>query len=462
MAQDKKSNPSKASNELTPPGEKEVADVNKAATKTDDDLSTLESLAKLESEIKQSRDAEKANQTADVKKEDTAKTPIKDPVIDSTVENSKSKSTSDTSSFKGTSAKTSSTKQATPKANTDKVKKQTSWFSIFAFIFSVAASAFVGFFWWQSQLWLKNQEQVDQLKQQAVINTQQSLNQLQAKLNQLQLVVEQKQNQTQNNSAKINDSLNSLAARIKELGQSQPNYWLAAEAGYLINLAERRLLVEQDVNTAIQLLLDANQRLTAMQDPSVFHIRAGISEDIASLYTVKQPDSDSIYLSISGLIKQTENIKFAQVYIPKPNTDTELQPEVSGEVDDWYNNLLTSLKRFFGNFITITQRDAEVQPQLPADQKWFVRANLTTQMLMAQNAILDKNQALYEDALKQVETWVMQYFDTDDAAVISFITTLNALKQKDIGLSLPTGLQAQPLISNYLQQQIMLKESAND
>ncbi|WP_341206734.1 uroporphyrinogen-III C-methyltransferase [uncultured Psychrosphaera sp.] len=453
MAQDKKSNPSKASNELTPPGEKEVADVNKAATKTDDDLSTLESLAKLESEIKQSRDAEKANQTAEVKKEEITQSKVKASAGKSSVENNKGQPSPD---------KTSSTNKDTAKTQTVKVKRQTSWLSIFAFIFSIAASAFVGFFWWQSQLWLKNQEQVDQLKQQAVINTQQSLNQLQAKLNQLQLVVEQKQNQTQNNSAKINDSLNSLAARIKELGQSQPNYWLAAEAGYLINLAERRLLVEQDVNTAIQLLLDANQRLTAMQDPSVFHIRAGISEDIASLYTVKQPDSDSIYLSISGLIKQTENIKFAQVYIPKPNTDIELQPEVSGEVDDWYNNLLTSLKRFFGNFITITQRDAEVQPQLPADQKWFVRANLTTQMLMAQNAILDKNQALYEDALKQVETWVMQYFDTDDAAVISFITTLNALKQKDIGLSLPTGLQAQPLISNYLQQQIMLKESAND
>lgn len=453
MAQDKKSNPSKASNELTPPGEKEVADVNKAATKTDDDLSTLESLAKLESEIKQSRDAEKANQTAEVKKEEITQSKVKATAGKSSVENNKGQPSPD---------KTSSTNKDTAKTQTVKVKRQTSWLSIFAFIFSIAASAFVGFFWWQSQLWLKNQEQVDQLKQQAVINTQQSLNQLQAKLNQLQLVVEQKQNQTQNNSAKINDSLNSLAARIKELGQSQPNYWLAAEAGYLINLAERRLLVEQDVNTAIQLLLDANQRLTAMQDPSVFHIRAGISEDIASLYTVKQPDSDSIYLSISGLIKQTENIKFAQVYIPKPNTDIELQPEVSGEVDDWYNNLLTSLKRFFGNFITITQRDAEVQPQLPADQKWFVRANLTTQMLMAQNAILDKNQALYEDALKQVETWVMQYFDTDDAAVISFITTLNALKQKDIGLSLPTGLQAQPLISNYLQQQIMLKESAND
>jgi uroporphyrin-3 C-methyltransferase len=180
MAQDKKSNPSKASNELTPPGEKEVADVNKAATKTDDDLSTLESLSKLESEIKQSRDAEKANQTAEVKKEEITQSKVKASAGNSSVENNKGQPSPD---------KTSSTNKDTAKTQTVKVKRQTSWLSIFAFIFSIAASAFVGFFWWQSQLWLKNQEQVDQLKQQAVINTQQSLNQLQAKLNQLQLVV---------------------------------------------------------------------------------------------------------------------------------------------------------------------------------------------------------------------------------------------------------------------------------
>jgi uroporphyrin-3 C-methyltransferase len=190
----------------------------------------------------------------------------------------------------------------------------------------------------------------------------------------------------------------------------------------------------------------------------VFHIRTAISEDVASLYTIKQPDSDSVYLAISGLIAEAKTIKFAQVYIPKPNINKEQQPEVSSEVNDWLTNILTSFKRFFGNFINITQRDAQVQPQLPVDQKWFVRDNLTTQMLMAQNAILDKNQARYNDALKHIETWITQYFDNTDDAVISFMITLNTLQQQDIGLALPSGLNAQPLIANYLQQQLSLKE----
>ena len=469
MAQDKKSNSSKTSDALTPQGEKEVTDAKSPTSSKKENLSTTESLAKLESEMKASKDAEKANTKTTTRETVSYKNTVQSPDKEQAPDNkgdktnsaTKTKTNNTTATKTADQAPTASspiTNSSSRKAKSETQKKAKSWFAIFAFIFSLITAAFVGFFWWQSQMWLKNQEQVDQLKQQAVINTQQSLNDLQAKLTQLQLVTEQKQNQSQENTVKVNDSLGSLAARIKELGQSQPNYWLAAEAGYLINLAERRLLVEQDVNTAVQLMLDANQRLTAMQDPSVFHIRTAISEDVASLYTIKQPDSDSVYLALSGLMAEANTIKFAQVYIPKPNADKKQQNEISSDVNDFGSNVLTSFKRFFGNFITITQRDAQVQPQLPADQKWFVRANLTTQMLMAQNAILDKNQARYDDALKHIETWTTQYFDSHDDAVISFMMTLNSLKQQDIGLSLPSGLTAQPLIANYLQQQIALKE----
>lgn len=437
MAQDKKSNPSNASSDSTPQGEKEALhgdNSNGIDNPKIDGKSTgakkpqnesADPLSKLASEVKQSRANEKQTATPKAK----SANPPSSPALSS--------------------------------ANNGN-KKASNWLAIFALLFSVAASALVGFFWWQSQVWLENQQQLDQLKQQNLISTQQTLSELQAKVSQLQRVSEQKLNQAENSNKSVNDALSSLAARVKELGQSQPNYWLAAEAGYLINLAERRLLVEQDVNTTIQLLLDANQRLSAMQNPSVFHIREAISEDIASLYSIKQPESDDVYLAISGLINEVQLIKFAQVYIPKPNTSSDAQPKVSDQAGDFLDNLLISVKRFFGNFITITRRDAKVQPQLPADQQWFVRANLTTQMLMAQNAVVNKNQAVYNDALIQTQQWLAQYFDTDNARVIAVIATLIELQRKDVGLVLPTGLTAQPLIDNFLKQQIALKESNND
>jgi uroporphyrin-3 C-methyltransferase len=337
------------------------------------------------------------------------------------------------------------------------VKKSFSWLAFFAFIISLATASAVGFFWWQSQMWLKTQEQIEQLKKQSEATTQQNIGQLQSQLSQLQQRL-----QSQNRSAEqFNNDIASLTARVKELGQSQPNHWLAAEALYLVNLAERRLLVEQDIQTAIELLLAANVRLTAMKDPSVFHIRSAISEDVAALYAIVQPDSDAIYLTLSGLISQIETLPFAHVYIPDPQALEKVE-EVSDNIDDWQSNIKTSISRFMGHFISVTRRDRPVGPELPADQQWFVRANLKTQLLMAQTAVLDQNNKVYQDALAQTHGWIQQYFDTSEPAVQATSITLNELMQRDVQLVLPAGLTAQSLLSNYVKAQLSLKQGIEE
>lgn len=354
-------------------------------------------------------------------------------------------------------AKPSTTQSAAPAA-IEQPKKSRSWLAVFAFVFSLVAIAAAGFLWWQNQIWLKNQEQLNEIKQQSLLNTQQSLNQQQAQITDLLTKLSQQQNAQQ----VAQQSLTLMQGRLKELGKSQPNYWLAAEANYLVNLAERRLLVEQDVDTSMQLLVDANQRLAAMQDPSVFHIRTAISEDIASLRIVKQPNTDDIYLTLSGLLNQVEQLRFAQVYIPDLKEQVQQGEQVSDNIDDWQHNLSVSAQRFFAHFITIRQQEAQVQPQLPAKQQWYVRANLTTQLLMAQNAVLDKDQLRFVDAIKTANKWSKEYFDRSKPEVVAFVNGLEHLAQQSVELNLPSGLATQPLIANYVVEQLKLKEETND
>ena len=344
------------------------------------------------------------------------------------------------------------------KIQVEQPKKARNWLAFFAFIFSLVAIAGTGFVWWQNQLWLKNQEQLNEIKQQSLLNTQQSLNQQQAQITDLLTKLSQQQNTQQ----ATQQSLTAMQSRVKELGESQPNYWLAAEANYLINLAERRLLVEQDADTATQLLVDANKRLAAMQDPSVFHIRTAISEDIAALRVVKQPNTDDIYLTLSGLLAQVKQLPFAQAYIPNLKQQAEQGEQVSDNINDWQHNLAVSAQRFFANFITIRKQETQVQPQLPAEQQWYVRANLTTQLLMAQNAVLDKNQQRYADAITQISSWSQEYFDPAKPEVVAFINALEHLSKQNIELTLPNGLTTQPLIANYVIEQLKLKEETND
>lgn len=431
---------------------------NKAEVKpevtAEKDLSQQQALDKLSAEIKAQNEAEKSNPD-NTEKVDTSATKssnssaTKEPIKAQQVKKESTNTTSKKASPSKTTASVSSNVTA---------KKPLSLLALFSFILSLISIGVLAWFWWQSQIWLNNQQQMEQLKQQNVLTNQQTISQLQSRITELQNA----QTQQQNRDANAQQTLNALTGRIKDLGQSQPNYWLASEAGYLINLAERRLLIEQDVNTSVQLLLDANQRLTKMQDPSVFHIRTAISEDVASLYAIKQPNTDDIYLALSGLLAQVQTMPFAHVYIPQPEQQVKPEVAVSNSVNDWQQNLKNSLAKFFGNFIKISRRDAAVQPQLPVDQQWYVRSNLTTQILMAQTAVLDKNAARYNDAMANLSLWSHQYFDTSNDKVVAFVNTAAELATQDVRLALPTGLNAQPLISKYLTEQLNYKEANND
>jgi uroporphyrin-3 C-methyltransferase len=336
------------------------------------------------------------------------------------------------------------------------IKKPRNWLGAFAFLISIIAVSGTGVAIWYGKIQLDNQQALLTAKQQAVDSTQQNITQLQSQLTQIQ---NSRSNQVDIN-AKYQNDINAAFNRIKELSLSQPNYWLAAEANFLIQLAERRLLIEQDVQTAIQLLIDANQRLTAMNDPSVFPIREAISEDVASLYAVKQPNTDDIYLTLSGLSSELANLPFAAYMIPEP-TEQVQEETVSDDINDWQTNLSISVKRFFEFFVDINHHEKPIEPQLPPQQKWYIVANLNTQITMAQRSSLDFSQARYQDALDKIILWTKQYFDVESANTTAFLNTAIALKQQSVAQEIPEQLRSQALIANFINSQLSLKGDNN-
>ena len=323
--------------------------------------------------------------------------------------------------------------------------------AIFAFLLALIAIGGSGFLYWQAQLWLQNQQQVDNLKQQSFDASQQTINQLQSQLTQLQAQL----SSAQRNQANYVQALADVQARTQELGETQPNQWLAAEALYLANLAERRLLIEKDITTAQQLLVAANVRLTAMNDANVFSLREAISKDIAALRAVTQPETEAVYLAISGVIDQLDKLEFKYTFTPVAEVVTTT-PEVSANSEDWLDNLKISLKRFMSNFFDVQHIDAKTGPQLPADQQWYVRSHVRTQLLQAQQAVLNGQQALYLDAVSKSQKWILEYFNNDSNLLIATDVTLSELLTKDVGLTLPAELQSQAVIAEYVRNELNL------
>lgn len=391
-----------------------------------------EALAKLQQDLKEAKEAE-----------------LKKPKDTPGAADNKSKNTASKPSKPASKVATDNAKSV--KSSTSKPVKSGRGLAFFATLLALIALGGSGYLFWQAQMWLKTQQQVENLQQQSFENSQQTINQLQSRVTSLQSELSQSRNQ-QN---ALNQTLLDLQARTQELGETQPNQWLAAEALYLVNLAERRLLIERDINTALQLLVAANTRLTAMNDPSVFALREAISKDVAALHAIKQPSTEAIYLALSGVVDQVSKLEFKDSYTPQKVIE-EATPEVSSESSDWQHNLAISFERFLNNFLRVKVRNVETGPQLPTDQQWYVRSNITYQLLQAQHAALNGQQALYLDGVSKSQNWIAMYFNNDSDLVVATSTTLDELLNKDVSLTLPTQLTSQSLISDYVRNELNL------
>ena len=443
--------------------DKSLASKNDANQRMNDANSELE---KLEAELKAR--ANDASDKADSKKEPSTQkpsaAPSSQPSASTATYSSKDKPSAkpENKSKPEPSASFSSSSQRSQSASShsqqnNKKSGGISILGLFGFLFGLIALAGVAYLYWlQQQTALSHQQQLEQnqvIAQQSLVETRRTVEKVQNNLTALE-------SNQQNNNEFVQDTqrqLTSLTARIKELGQVQPNTWLAAESLYLVNLAERRLLIEQDINTAIQLLVDANIRLDAMNDPSVFYLRQAISEDLALLAAIPKPDTDSVYLALSGVIRQLETLPLAHIYVPDP-AELPTKPEISDDVNDWQANLLASVKRFMGNFISVTRRESAVEPELPPKQRWFVRANIRQQLLIAQQSVLEGNVAIYQDALTNVERWLKQYFDLTQPSVVASINTIIELNKKNVAQVLPANLSSQALLNKHVVGLMQLQQ----
>lgn len=147
--------------------------------------------------------------------------------------------------------------------------------------------------------------------------------------------------------------------------------WLLAEAEYLIKLASHRLLLEQDVKTAIVAMQGANTRLAEVGDPSLLKVRKQISKDILKLKSVPTIDIAGISLTLSSLVQTVNKLP---LQVPDPDAIRqrieERIPE-KRELGNW-KGFFVAIWNDLKNLIVIRHHEQAVQPMLTADQQFFL------------------------------------------------------------------------------------------
>ncbi|MFQ1713553.1 uroporphyrinogen-III C-methyltransferase [Aeromonas veronii] len=251
---------------------------------------------------------------------------------------------------------------------------------------------------------------------------------------------------------RLQGEMQGLQNRVLDLNDKRPNDWMLAESEYLVRMAGRKLWLEHDLVSAITLLGNADERIAALNDPSLMPIRKALAEDIAKLKGMPRIDREGLTLKLAALSDQIELLPLSTVSMPEAKTEPD--QAVSTNPDEWESNLKKNWVKFTENFVTIRRRDGAVEALLSPQQEIFLRENLKTKLLQAQLSVYREQQELYEDSLDKAQRWLTQYFDTDNSATRYMQGEIDKLKGEQIQIDYPAQFKTQAMLEQVLTERL--------
>lgn len=381
--------------------------------------------------------ASKNKTDTDIKKENTSTTKT----------NEKSK-TPVNKSPAASSAKTSATKAA---EKPNKLSK-TAVFALLIALLAIAASA-GHYFWAEQQKAQFSQQLTSEFQKQLQLNQAQVTKQLQQQTqnssSQLATIKRDIQKDTESETSQLQQQLAQLKQQMVSLSQNQPSDWLLHEAEYLIRVASRSLWLEKDTTAAIGLLHDAERRIQELNDPQFLPLRQIIQQDIASLQLLPKLNADEVILKLMALNHQIMQLPFPKLSL-SDNEDDYSQFELTDNVEDWYENLTKSLKKFTAMFLTVNRENVNARPLTSPEFKQNLRENLSLKLQTAIWAASKGNTEIYHQSLTDIQTWLNDYFDMTETSNQNFANAVVALKKEIINVSYPNKLTSLAAIRDIL------------
>ncbi|MDF9390394.1 heme biosynthesis operon protein HemX [Vibrio sp. 1151_11] len=337
-----------------------------------------------------------------------------------------------------------------PEEKSDKRAKRSIKLSVIAITLSIIFSGGIAY----------QMQQKDAVYQAKISALQTQLTQTQsnlaAEINQIKQETQAKADQlTHKTDVALNQqqkSIDSLQLAIADIKGRRPNDWLLAEADYLVKLAGRKLFLEHDIVSATKLMESADQRIAELNDPSLVPLRKAMARDITQLKIIPLIDREGLVLRLTTLQQQVDTLPLANAMLPE--TQQQSAPQVSENINDWQNNLVSSLKDFSENFITFRTRDGNAIPLLSPEQHFYLKENLKAKLETAIKAVYAEQQEIYTTALSTADKWSASFFNSDDQSVQQFNHALLQLSKQNIQVQYPVKFETQHELADVITERL--------
>jgi len=256
-------------------------------------------------------------------------------------------------------------------------------------------------------------------------------------LNQQQQTLDGKTAQTQKAQLTAKLTIEQVSAQLQTMASEKgkdPLLWRLSEVDYLLSIANHRLLLERDVNTAKVALQDADRRLKAMGDPALIPIREKISNEINKLNSVALPDIAGMAAQLSSLMTGIGQLPLVKKEMAFAGGTTEPADMEGASIGDGAKKLLNDV---VSGLFDIQRTEQAIEPLLTPDEKQYLSQNLSLKLEQARIALLHRDTSVFRSNLTDIKQWVARYFDQNAASVANVLQTAQQLESIDLKPALP-------------------------
>ena len=227
----------------------------------------------------------------------------------------------------------------------------------------------------------------------------------------------------------------SLVAIQSRMGTSSQD-WVYAEVEYLVRMANQRVLMEQDANSALQLLQSADEIIRETDGLTAHGLREALARDIAALKAVGSPDIQGVYLELSALVSQVPLLHRTLPTYQAPSSVTDPNTEAAGYLAQFLG-LIRDAGIKLANLVDFRRDQVEIKRILPPKEEYFLRQNLVLKLQIAQMALLEGNQGVFQSALGEAQVWVSDSFDAENPGTVAMLKSITRLSVSQVSVELP-------------------------
>ena len=244
----------------------------------------------------------------------------------------------------------------------------------------------------------------------------------------------------------LQSQINKVSAQANA---QQPTDWLFSEADFLLNNALRKLVLDNDVDTAVSLLKLADETLAKVNNSQSAAIRSAINQDLKQLLSVAGVDQNAVMQKLSQLANTVDELPVLDVNFSDDQNATKLSDSLS----DWAENAEKSATSFLNHFIRISPKHGADRKELLApNQDIYLRENIRLRLQLAIMAVPRQQNELYKQSLEAVASWIRSYFDTNAEVTQSFLKSVDELSEVSIYVDVPSQLQSLSMLDKYLNR----------